>query len=391
MWHRAFLILFLSLFFLGLMGAGDGTGFSAGFAQDRVSSALEDDIYTVQGLAVDETARSALAARGQALRVGQRRALALVLRRITQRSDYPALPNPDDKAIAQLVAAVQVTGEKTSTVRYLATLTVRFDRTAVRELLRNIGISYSETRAKPTLVLPVFEKGAALALFEDSNVWRAAWDRLDLGASALLPLRLPKGDLQDITTITAEGALAGNEGQLRAMALRYGVENIMVAHAVLSIDLQAGGVPRVDVTLLRFGPRGKSTEVLDYSIEVGQGLDRDLGGAMDRLALRLVTDQQENWKRLTQLTFGTETSLSALVPLRGLAEWLAVRQRLEATAIVRSITLHGISRQDAQVVIDFFGDTDSLVVSLAQRDLHLALIDGFWELRLAKKGRMTTK
>jgi len=158
----------------------------------------------------------------------------------------------------------------------------------------------------------------------------------------------------------------------------------MVAHAVLSIDLQAGGVPRVDVTLLRFGPRGKSTEILDYGIDVGQDLD----GAMDRLALRVVTDQQEHWKRRTQLNFGTETNLSALVPLSGLAEWLVVRQRLEATAIVRSITLHGISRKDAQVVINYFGDTENLVVSLAQRDLNLAMVDGFWELRLAKKGQV---
>ncbi len=97
----------------------------------------------------------------------------------------------------------------------------------------------------------------------------------------------------------------------------------------------------------------------------------------------MAVDQQEQWKRKTQLSFDADTSLSALVPLSGLADWLVVRQRLRAAAMVSAVKLRGISRQDAQVVIDYLGDTDSLVIALAQRDLHLSLVDGFWILRLA--------
>ena len=96
-------------------------------------------------------------------------------------------------------------------------------------------------------------------------------------------------------------------------------------------------------------------------------------------------DQLEQWKRRTQLSFDVDTNLSAQVPLSGLADWLSIRQRLNASAMVRSIKLQGISRQDAQVVIDYLGDADSLVISLAQADLQLSLVDGFWILRLADK------
>jgi len=56
--------------------------------------------------------------------------------------------------------------------------------------------------------------------------------------------------------------------------------------------------------------------------------------------------------------------------------------------MVSGFQLQGISLQDAQVVIDYLGDTESLTVSLAQRDLKLILVDGFWMLSLvgAKKG-----
>ena len=342
------------------------------------------DIFTAVNLPVDVTAESALEARKKALRDGQRMALRRVLARITLRTDHDSLPEPDDKAIEQMVATVAVANEKTSTVRYLAKLTIRFHRAAVRQLLRGAGIRFSETRAKPILVLPVLEKGAALSLFENTNIWRNAWAGLDLAPDALLPLSLPLGDLMDLTTITAQSALAGREDLLKVIAYRYGATNILVAHATLNIDLRAGGLPRVAVNLLRFGHGGKSTEVLGYTVRV----DNDLEEAMGRLALLVATDQQEQWKRRTQLSFGEEVSLSALVPLSDLSDWLTVRKRLAASAMVSGFQLQGISLQDAQVVIDYLGDTDSLTVSLAQRDLKLILVDGFWMLSLvgAKKG-----
>ncbi len=345
------------------------------------------DIFTAVNLPVDVTAESALEAREKALQDGQRMALRRVLTRITLRTDHSSLPELDDKAIEQMVATVAVANEKTSTVRYLAKLTVQFHRAAVRQLLRGAGIRFSETRAKPILVLPVLEKGAALSLFENSNIWRNAWAGLDLAQDALMPLRLPLGDLMDITTITAQAALAGRDDLLKVIAHRYEVNNILVAHAVLNIDLRAGGLPRVAVNLLRFGPGGKSIEVLDYTVRVGN----DLEEAMGRLALLVAMDQQEQWKRRTQLSFGEKISLSALVPLSDLSDWLTVRKRLAASAMVSGFQLQGISLQDAQVVIDYLGDADSLAVSLAQRDLKLVLVDGFWMLSLVGLNKGTSK
>ena len=193
-----------------------------------------------------------------------------------------------------------------------------------------------------------------------------------------MPLRLPLGDLMDITTITAQAALAGRDDLLKVIAHRYEVNNILVAHAVLNIDLRAGGLPRVAVNLQRFGPGGKSVEVLDYTVRVGN----DLEEAMARLALLVATDQQEQWKRRTQLSFEEETSLSALVPLSDLSDWLTVRKRLAASAMVSGFHLRGISLQDAQVIIDYLGNADSSAGSLAQRDLKLGLVDGYWMLSL---------
>ena len=59
--------------------------------------------------------------------------------------------------------------------------------------------------------------------------------------------------------------------------------------------------------------------------------------------------------------------------------------------MVSGFHLQGISLQDAQVVINFLGDADSLAVSLAQRDLKLVLVDGFWMLSLVGVNKGTSK
>ena len=335
------------------------------------------DIFTVEMLPVDVTAESALKARQIALSQGQRMALQRVLTRITLRADHNRLPTPEDKTIEQMVATVAVADEKTSTVRYLANLTVKFHRTSVRQLLQNFDIGFSETRAKPILVLPVFEKGAAQYLFENNNIWRDAWAKLSSNQDFLLPIRLPLGDLRDVTTITAHAALAGRNDLLQAIADRYEVNKILVAHAILNIDLSSDGLSRVAINLLHFSSSGKNFEIIDYTVSVGD----DLETALDRLARFVVLDQQEQWKRRTQVSFEKVSSLSASLPLSKLSDWLTVRKHLAASSIVTSFELREISRQDAQVVIDYFGDAKSLVVSLAQRDLKLTLIDGYWALR----------
>jgi hypothetical protein len=74
--------------------------------------------------------------------------------------------------------------------------------------------------------------------------------------------------------------------------------------------------------------------------------------------------------------------LSATVPLASLADWVQVRQRLERSPEVKSVQLAEVSTSGAQVVLQYFGDANRLVVALAQRGLVLGERDGYWTLSL---------
>ena len=338
------------------------------------------DIYTISGIAVDERAETAARARDLALIDGQRRAWQRLLRRLVLAIDHARLPALDDRAVAALVQGIEVHNEKTSSVRYLSYLTIRFKKPDVRDWLQNVGVPFTETRRKPVLVVPVYEAAGALLLWDDPNPWANAWRFHTEDPDAVVPLVLPKGDLADVVAINAQQAIDGEAERLAALTKRYPVTDTVVAHAVLHIDL-AANTARLVVSMKRFGAPGEEGVVIEsfegQSREVVESL---LADAVAAIASRL----QEEWKRETLVRFDQPVRLSVNVPLTTLEEWVEVRRLLQTSSLVREIELISLSRSAAQVLLHFLGDADQLAVELAQRELDLSRDDeGFWALRTA--------
>ena len=66
------------------------------FAADPALAA--DEVFSVNDIAVDETAETAARARARAFRVGQRDALGELLRRLTLRADHNQLPKVESES-----------------------------------------------------------------------------------------------------------------------------------------------------------------------------------------------------------------------------------------------------------------------------------------------------
>ena len=341
------------------------------------SAEHEDRIFTVNNLPIDENAESAAVARDLALADGQRRALDRVFRRMVLQSDFDRIPRLEDDEISALVQAFSVTDEKTSSTRYLANLTVRLKKGAVRNFLRDLSLSYAETVSKPRLVIPVYEAAGATLLWDDPNPWRSAWETRDTDDGGPVPLILPRGDRGDLFAIGAAQVLAGDTNRLSAIARRYDVEDVLVAHAVLQIDL-AANVPRLNVTLREVGPAGNAVIVQSFRGVARDRIPELLVLAAAEATLRL----EEDWKRDNILRFDNPDRLSVRVPIGGLEEWVDIRSRLDGSAVVRKVELTTLSRTGAQVILHYLGEPAQLALDLSQRDLELVESNGFWTLVL---------
>ncbi len=366
--RRGFAII-PALVFLGLMAAFPAAAQSA--AQSGAKAAKRD-VFEVRDVAVDVTAETAAKAREKALVMGEREAFRRLEARLTlsPERDGGEFPMPED--ISALVKDFQVLEEKTSAVRYLATLVYRFKPRLVRKYFIDSYMAFAETPSKPVLVLPVFQAAGALLLFDDPNPWRDAWTtQTDNGG--LVPMALPKGDLADISLIGAEQAVDGDMQRLSAIARRYGAGDTLVVQAIQGMDSR--GLAALEVFMTRYGTaQVEQTVVKSYAARAGE----TLAGLLRRAAADLARRVEDNWKRDNLLEFGRQSVIAVRLPISGLGEWVGLKRILAGIAVIRRADPVLLSRREVMVNIHYIGDPDQLSLALEQEDLILSREDGEW-------------
>ncbi len=339
-------------------------------------------VFTVARVLVDRTAATATAAREAALVEAQRIAFRRQLERLVPRSEYRRLPNVSDARISDLVENFEIESERTSPVRYIGTLTYRFRPQDIRTLLRNANIPFAETSARPVLVLPVLQQAGLALLWDDPNPWRVAWNSLP-ATDGLATLKLPAGNLTDISDINAEQARRGEDRRIAAISRRYGTAGVLVAEAAL--ESGSAGRSTLQVTLSRYGGiSGEQTVVESYVGEVGETEE----ALLTRAAAATARAIEERWKNEQLLRFGHEARLTVAVAYDDAAQWVAIRRRLADLTMVRKSDIVRFTRTEAVIDLSYIGDETQLRLALAQRDLELSpaprgAADVSWRLTLA--------
>ena len=336
------------------------------------SALTRAEIFTVS-VPVDATAASATAARDAARLEGERRAFAALLDRLTLARDRGRVPAPSDTTLNQVIIGFEVANEHRSTVRYLADYTFHFRADTVEQMLRDRGVPFAETASKPVVVLPVLETQGKPMLWDDPNPWRDAWT----GAKppqGLVPLRVPLGEVEDVSAIDGAKAAAGDDARLQAIAANYDHADVLVTRATIRPD---GGV---DVSTTRFvpgSPGGEQSWTASYAANPGES-QKDL---LARAVAGTAAQVNDAWKQANMLDYSQTATLTVSVPADDLNSWLSVRQRLAATAAVRSSQLLSLDRHGARVELHFVGSPEQLRLGLAQNNLALSGSDPDWVLQ----------
>ncbi len=339
----------------------------------RAGRAETANPFTVADVKVDVTAASASAAKKQALAEGQRRAFTRLLHRLTLPADYARLPQVDG---VDYVQDYQIEREQASSVRYIATMSVQFDGNAVTALLTKADIPFTTAAAPPLVVLPVLTSAGMTVLWDDPNPWRDAWaDLAPAAAGGVVPIDVPPGDLSDVRTVTAAQALADDTQALSAEGARFNSANVLVAAATLSAD-----GTRLDVTLSGATGLTLPFTTISYTKKSGETAARMMSRAAADITRSIDTAfKQTAMGAATQPT----TPLSAIVPLTGLSDWLAVRTRLARVATIRSYDVVSLSRSEAALILNVTGDQTKAKAALADAGLDLQWSGSYWTMSVA--------
>lgn len=433
--------------------AGLFLGFWAAFCASAALAAGED-VFVVPRVTVQAQADNATAAKIIAQRKGRRRALDILLKRLTVEEDWPYLPrveamvedepeapqeetasgldgvspqgpediddgayNPfayrdlpiltlDDNALEALEAGFEVYNEKSSARTYRAFITYRFKPAAIRKLLRDAQIPYSEAQTRTALVLPVLETSNGVYLWEENNPWMAAW-KVRPYDNELTPMTAPLGDLEDVSTISAREALALNETALQTMADRYAVSQVIVAHAFLRqvegehrlrVRLINGfrestNIPQDEITIadapassyegltaIQRGPETNNLIAAKIGDVLAESYFRRPAGNFPTLAEQaievVIAKHAKPWKERTLIDHTEAALLEASAYFQSLGEWAKIRSALISTPLVGSVQVRSLSRQGAEMLVRAYGDPDKLVVAMEAQGLVLWSEDG---------------
>jgi hypothetical protein len=355
-------------------------------------AALAADPFTVTNVIIDERADNATEAQRRALQAGQIRAARRLVERMTLPEDragsvgagqvqladpqtglqQPAsagLPELTSEMAARLVAGYDIANERRSTTRYIAEMSVGFDRRAVRTFFESYNVPFVQAQARPILVVPVLDTGIG-AVWE--GPWYDAWRR-ETHEHALTPFiglgsrfEDPSGpgfvgnyletDLEADTEAVAH-ARSANEPVLRELASLYGVDRV----AVLTANASAGSVRTGGILFDFSGDETATTQVEDLSV----------AGDYTALAGALVDRFETAWKRQTVVRGGDESSVQVTLLYDNILDWQALQTAVAGASLVSNARLDALSTRGAVMTLAYRGGLDQVASELRSRGARL--------------------
>jgi hypothetical protein len=321
--------LFFSAAFLSLSIAAGALVSPSAYA------APQEGAYIVSDVKVDASGSSGPEAQSRAFASARVQATRQLLARLTLAEDRTSAGFPPiDAALAdRLTAAIDVQEERRSAGRYLGTLRVVFDPSAVRRLLRDAQVPFTDSVAPLAILAPVTGTNAA----ELASPWRSAWGTRGEG---LAPYTIGRG------TFSEESGWADVSRQ----ASEIGARRMVLA------SLKKRGSQHV-VNLIEIFADGGRASMGETS---GAG---SVSGAFEQ-ARDLI---ENSWKAAAIVRGGARSQLTATARFANQLEWNGLRAALTRAASISDIRVDAVAADGAIVTFQFVGATERLEVDLRRQ------------------------
>lgn len=336
------------------------------------SQSEPDNPYEITGVQVDVTAENAAAARSLALADGARQALAQLVERYVPEDRRARFARMSQQQIDDMINDFSIRSEKTSSVRYIATLDYRFKPSRVGRLLRSAGAVLptvagqpvpSSTEApppKPIIVLPVLEAGPGQAPGGGADPWRDAWQSIAERSSGRYVLAT--GDTAGIS---------GDQERLDAMVRNAGGDSALVAVAAMR-GPQDGEPAGVDVSFVRQGSKRRASGSKTYT----PNEDESAQAFFRRVAAATQSDAATAWRQSVASAPAQRAEVQVAVPVSSLDDWLQLQKQIRDADGIRGVNVVLLSRREMLVNLSYSGTPADLALRLEDADLALRESDG---------------
>jgi len=228
--------------------------------------------FEVAGVDVDVKGKDADAARYGGWRLAQRKGWEMLSRKLTGKPS-----SMSDSALDALVTGIVVEKEQIGPTRYIARLSVLFDRNKAGSIL---GVSVAVNQSPPMLIVPLEYSGGAGVIFERETAWAKAWNRFKSGGSTVDYVRV-QGNGPDSMLLNAGQVLRRGRNWWRSVLDQYGASDVLIAEVQLRREYPGG--PIVGIFSATHGPDRQ--KIADFALRVdnGDSLDALMDAGVQRI------------------------------------------------------------------------------------------------------------
>lgn len=331
-----------------------GVIFACGFFIATAQAA--DERFAVE-LDVDVTDVNASVAREKAMKEANRVAFVEVAKRVTTAEGAARLAGMTDAQLINFIKEVSIIEEKTSSVRYLATLQVVLNEDMLTEYMKEREIPMLIQGNSRVLVVPVFRAFPSdrPLLWESNNQWKQAWDNVALDGVVRF-INLPSSGT-NYSIIDANKALMMDGAALDKLMRANNVDDVYVLDAVYD------GIEGLNVTMTSYSGDGRTVKISG---------DRSLGMELFNKAVKQVKEQMEqNLKQQSVQADSQESEVIVMFNFNNLREWVEAEAQLRDIPYVKGIQIQAMGSNRAQFKINFIGSHDKLLYSVRAKSYNL--------------------
>ncbi len=310
---------------------------------------------------------------------GQRQAFYAAISKVAPtnaKNIYRALRTEDLSAYLQ---SYTINREVVSEGAYEADIVYRFNRDKLNTIT---GAERTvDDNADPTgeglLILPIYDVGASLLLFERGNQWRYALNdaALEVGQGQMV---MPFGDVRDQNITNAQSVVAGEKASLASMARRYGTRNVVIAAA-------KQGEQSLRVSLNRAEADKGEVINLDFKAEAGETIE----GLLQRAAQATAAKLRDSISDYSLFAPNDANKLKAIV-LRAEFEngkqWRYMLEAMRSLPNLERLDLGAVGLQVAQATLLYKGEEGVMRAKMLAKMLERGLIiddsGEYWVVRV---------
>ncbi|MFT3966474.1 MAG: heavy-metal-associated domain-containing protein, partial [Sphingobium sp.] len=229
--------------------------------------------FEVRDIDVDVYGSNSEAARIQGWKLAQR----LAWKKLTGQVHGGGGSMLPDSALDAMVSAIEVQKEQIGPNRYIARLTVLFDRARAGQ---GLGVSGQTMRSPPLLVIPVLTEGGVSTVFESPTEWQRAWATFRTGDSAIDYVRT-SGAGADPMLLNAGQVTRRGRNWWRILLDLYGAADVVMPLARIERTSPTG--PVIGRFAARYGPDNRY--IGGFTLRVDK--PADIPAMMDRAVKRM--------------------------------------------------------------------------------------------------------